>query len=232
MRTDAATDVAEMEMVQEVPQGFAGIDLSALSGVLIDLDNTLYAYDPAHHAGLRAACAHVAHWGPYDLVSREYRAARNAVTDRLRGQGACRSRLFAFQALCESRGEPSPYVLARELDRLYWRVFLETMRVDADALDFLKRCRAAGLPVCVVTDMTAHVQIDKLLALGLTGLIDHLVTSEEVGAEKPDPRMFAAGLAKIGTTQADTIMIGDDCDKDIRGAEAAGLRAVRIVARI
>lgn len=218
-------------MVQETLRGFAGIDLSTLSGVLIDLDNTLYAYDPAHRAGLHAACARVAHWGPYEVVSKEYRAARDAVTARLRGQGACRSRLFAFQSLCEGRGEAAPYVLARELDRIYWRSFLDAMRVDGEAMNFLKRCKHLGLPVCVVTDMTAHVQVDKLLALGLSGLIDHLVTSEEVGIEKPDPRMFAAGLAKIGVTAAAAIMIGDDHDKDIKGAEAAGLRAVHYAAR-
>lgn len=165
------------------------------------------------------------------MIAKEYRAARQAVTDRLRPQGACRSRLFAFQALCEQRGETAPYLLAHELDAIYWRTFLDAMTMDAEALDFLYRCKQAALPVCVVTDMTAHVQIEKLQSLGLTDLINHLVTSEEVGAEKPDPRMFAAGLAKLGVEAAGAMMIGDDYDKDVRGAERCGLRASYIMAR-
>ena len=207
---------------------FPSINLSMFRGVLIDLDNTLYSYDPAHRVGLRAAFEAAGDWGAFDPFAAEYRAARDAVTARLKGQGSCRSRLFAFQSMCEARGVAHPYVLARELAKTYWRAFVAAMRPDPDAVEFLRRCRSDQIPVCVVTDMTAEIQIDKILSLGLIDLIPHLVTSEEVGAEKPDPRMFEAGLAKIGVQANEAVMVGDDLKKDVLGASAIGVRTAMI----
>ena len=45
--------------------------------------------------------------------------------------------------------------------------------------------------------MQARFQIKKLEKLKLSKKIDFLVTSEEVGVEKPDLRIFSSALAKL-----------------------------------
>lgn len=208
---------------------FPDIPIQQCSGVLIDLDDTLYGYDLRHKSALDDVHSTYFADFPKERFFTLYRSARNLVTKRLSPQGACRSRLLAFQYIFEELGKDRPFVRAYEADCLYWNSFIQNMTCAPQALAFLERCKNAGLPVCVVSDMTTHVQIRKLEQLGLTGHIKYLVTSEEVGAEKPDPRMFREGMRKLGISRPqDTIMIGDSPSKDIQGAETLGIPAYLI----
>jgi putative hydrolase of the HAD superfamily len=47
--------------------------------------------------------------------------------------------------------------------------------------------------------------------------------SSEVGAEKPDPRLFSAALERVGRAPAETLHVGDDPVRDIYGAARLGL---------
>ncbi|ABS15456.1 HAD family hydrolase [Brucella anthropi] len=203
---------------------FSEISLDGVKGVLTDLDGTLYAYKPCHQYALKTAFEYASYGLEQEAFFNLYRNARNRVTARLASQGAGRSRLFAFQLMGEELGWRAPFLAARELDRIYWQSFIEHMTADQEALRLLERCNDADIPVCVVTDMTVHVQIDKLKRLRLENRITHLVTSEETGVEKPDPRMFEAGLRKLGIGAFEAIMLGDDLRKDIQGASALGIR--------
>ncbi|MGK9041948.1 HAD family hydrolase [Rhizobium sp. SA279] len=221
----SAPQSEKIEQILKQPVEYEDIDVDRYQGILVDLDDTLYRYDPCH----RVALAHCFAENSLGLSERDfnhsYREARNLVTARLYPQGVCRSRLFAFQMMCEDAKVPRPFSAALDLDEVYWTTFLSNMKIDASADAFLIRCAARNLPVCVVTDMTAHVQIKKLHALGIDGAISSLVTSEEIGAEKPDPRMFLTGLEKLGTSTKHTIMLGDSFSKDVQGALAAGIQA-------
>lgn len=64
---------------------------------------------------------------------------------------------------------------------------------------------------------------DQLRALQLP--CDLLVTSEELGAEKPDPAFFDALLARLaGAEPSDVLYVGDRTDNDVLPAIDAGLR--------
>lgn len=207
------------------PVRFAAIAPEAFAAILIDLDDTLYRYAPCHAAGLAAAHAVDPLGLDMGAYAARYRAARDAVTARLAGQGACRSRLLAFQRMAEDLGIARAAARALTLDEAYWAAFIAAMVPHPAAVAFLARCADAAVPLCLVTDMTAAVQIRKIARLGLADTIAHLVTSEEIGAEKPDPRLFHAGLAKLGATPARALMLGDSVEKDVRGALACGITA-------
>lgn len=85
---------------------------------------------------------------------------------------------------------------------------------------------AVDVPVCVVSD-TDRSCLDAAAARhGLT--FAGVVTSEEVGAYKPDRAMFDAGLATLGLPASGVVHIGDSLTCDVRGAAAAGIRAAWI----
>lgn len=208
---------------------YSSIQLSGLRGVLMDLDDTLYDYEKNHEYALKKVHNDLFLGMEYLEFSQLYRAARSAVTRRLSPQGACRSRLFAFQNIFETLVTPQPFVKAYVADELYWDNFIENMVLAPAAEAFLMRCEQMELPICIVSDMTAHVQIRKIERLGLAARIAHLVTSEEVGAEKPDPRMFQAGMHKLGIHRSeDVIMIGDSLEKDVIGAQSLDIMAFQI----
>ena len=45
---------------------------------------------------------------------------------------------------------------------------------------------------------------------------------------KPEPAMFAAGLASLGAAPAEVVMIGDDLDGDVRGAQHSGIAGILV----
>lgn len=209
--------------------GFAQIPIERYDGLLIDLDDTLYSYEPCHRAALKAAFTCYNTGLDARTFAQRYREERNRVTARLKDQGACRSRLFAFQSMGEALGWRQPYNTAFHLNQAYWNAFLSAMKLDPQAYDLLTRCKRYSIPVAVVTDMTAQVQIEKLQRLGLVDLIDHLVTSEEIGHEKPHCLMFEAGLRKIGVRADRALMVGDHKLKDLEGAAALGIDGALII---
>jgi FMN phosphatase YigB (HAD superfamily) len=77
----------------------------------------------------------------------------------------------------------------------------------------------------VSNNHTAEQQ-DKMRATGLGELLDFLVTSEDAGAEKPDPAIFQVALRTADVSAKDAVMVGDVWATDILGARAAGIRAV------
>lgn len=208
---------------------FSEIPLAGCRGVMIDLDDTLYAYEPAHREALARVHTDLFADQPFPLFARAYRAARDRVVERLSPQGVCRSRLLAFLHMFEEARADRSFARAYAADALYWDSFIAVMACDPAAAAFVDRCADAGIPVCVVSDMTTHIQIRKLDRLGLGGRIAHLVTSEEVGAEKPDPRMFQEGMRKLAVTvPGEVLMVGDSLVKDVRGAQALGIPAYLI----
>jgi HAD superfamily hydrolase (TIGR01509 family) len=94
----------------------------------------------------------------------------------------------------------------------------------ADAAPVLAKLRALGLAVGVVSNVGFDFR-PILAAHGLLGLLDGCVLSLEAGTTKPDPRIFAAACAAIGTAPEQTLMVGDHPGAD-GGAAAAGLQAL------
>ena len=211
---------------------FPHVNLDNVEGVLVDIDDTLYPYEPAHQAAITACYEQYLAKTGDDIEASDfniwYRANRSAVTKALSPQGACRSRFFAFQAMLEDKKIPHSYTLAAQLENAYWETFIERMLICDDAKIFLERCRKNDIKVCAVSDMQAQIQIRKLVALGLYPLIDFLVTSEEVGVEKPCKLIFERALQKIMCDPSRTIMIGNSQTKDVDGAKNIGMTAFKV----
>jgi putative hydrolase of the HAD superfamily len=94
-----------------------------------------------------------------------------------------------------------------------------------DAIPALSELRADGHRLVVVSNWDCALP-DWLGPPGLLGLVDGVVTSAEVGVAKPDARVFERALEVAGVAAADAIHVGDSPDNDVRGARAAGIRAV------
>ena len=84
------------------------------------------------------------------------------------------------------------------------------------------------MPVAIVTDGDPMIQRGKLAALDLR--VDVVVFSDELGRDhrKPDPLPFTRALELLGVDAADAVFVGDRPEKDVAGARAAGMRAIRV----
>jgi putative hydrolase of the HAD superfamily len=96
-----------------------------------------------------------------------------------------------------------------------------------DALPALGELRALGLTLVVASNWDCSLP-DWLEPAGITELVDGVVTSAEVGAPKPNPRVFERALAIAGVEPAGALHVGDKVDNDVEGAAAAGVRAILV----
>jgi len=91
------------------------------------------------------------------------------------------------------------------------------------ALDDLRRTHALAL----VTNGASCLQREKLAGSGLAETdFDVVVISGDVGIAKPKPAMFRHALDRLGAAAADAVMVGDSLERDVCGAEAAGIRGI------
>ena len=108
----------------------------------------------------------------------------------------------------------------------YLRRYEAGWQVFADAVPALRRARAAGLTVAVLTNGDEEHQRFKVETLGLADHLDLMIASSVLPAGKPDPRAFAHALDLVGVAAHETLMVGNSLDHDVRGALAAGPHAV------
>jgi 2-haloalkanoic acid dehalogenase type II len=109
------------------------------------------------------------------------------------------------------------------------RMMLEALEFQPypDVLPALGELRERGLTLVVASNWDCSLS-DWLEPAGITELVDGVVTSAEVGAPKPHPRVFERALAIVGVAPSEALHVGDKVDNDIEGAAAAGVRAVLV----
>lgn len=83
-------------------------------------------------------------------------------------------------------------------------------------------------PVGIITNGPSEVQRAKLDLLGINGLVDFVLISEEIGVAKPDPRIFAEALSRAGVGPEEAVFIGDTAEHDILGAQSTGISTIWI----
>ena len=106
---------------------------------------------------------------------------------------------------------------------------LDSIRFSAypDAAPALRELRSSGLRLVVASNWDCSLP-EVLARVGLLELVDGVVASAVVGADKPAAAVFEAALALAGCEAPEAVHVGDSRAKDVDGAEAAGLRAVLI----
>jgi putative hydrolase of the HAD superfamily len=191
--------------------------------VLLDLDNTVYPYEPAHEAALsyvREAMAREFSLPHVDFDT-AFTRAREQVKELLGKTASSHSRLLYFKRTLELIGLGSQLQAALNLEQMYWRTFFAHIEIFDGLTEFLDDLRIAGIPLAVITDLTTQVQLKKIVYLGLDHYLDVVVTSEEAGADKPDARLFNIALEKLAVADRPVWFIGDDAVADMEGARAA-----------
>lgn len=199
--------------------------------VLFDLDNTLYDYESNNQRALKATYKLLRR---YIRISEKrfldlYQASRREVQMELAGTASAHNRVIYFQRLVEKTHKTVDPRIILKLDEVYWDNLLKKMEPFDGVKKFLQDLKKWGYKTAIVSDQTTKVQLRKLHALGLSRWIDVLVTSEEVGSNKPNPIMYLMALNKLGVVKGDVWMVGDNPVRDIEGANALGIETIQVL---
>jgi putative hydrolase of the HAD superfamily len=192
-----------------------------VGGVLLDVGGVLLLPDS------NAIAAHLGNWGVHgtghDHAEVHYRSV--AAFDRS-GDIADYRRKY-----CRLLGVPAGAVEVCAESAAFgmpWTIVVPGVKEALSAL------ADAGVTLVVVSDSDGSVDNQLLSAavaqvgqgpgVTLAGICD----STHVGARKPDPVMFHAGLDVGGLTASTAVMIGDSARCDVAGAHECGIRAVHV----
>ena len=102
------------------------------------------------------------------------------------------------------------------------------------AVETVSAIRQRGLATALVCNAgfttTPHL-LPMLAHYHLAEHLDAMVFSDQERIAKPDPRIFAKALDKIGLAARDCAFVGDNPHTDIAGAQAVGMFAIQVGAK-
>jgi putative hydrolase of the HAD superfamily len=183
--------------------GQAYATIAARHGIEVDPHRT-----EGRFRGAFAAMPPLAFPGAADLPQRELAWWRQVVTAAFEGV-----RFSDFDAFFRDL-----YDYFAQADA--WELF-------ADVQPAVRALQARRIRLGVVSNFDGRL-VTICKGLGLADAFETIVMSGRAGCAKPDPRIFAIALERLGVTATETLHVGDSDREDVTGARAAGLRAVLI----
>jgi len=179
--------------------------------VVFDLDNTLYDYEKpnkiAYQSLVTAICRinNVENKLAVDALS----TGRDKVKKRVGNTAASHSRLL-YLVEAHRILDIRPKVLELlQLEEQFWRVFLSEMELFPGVRDLFAAFKNRRIPLALVTDLTSNIQYQKIFKLGLDGLFDVIITSEEAGGDKITGLPFKLLQETTQISPADSWYFGD-----------------------
>jgi putative hydrolase of the HAD superfamily len=196
--------------------------VKALRAVVFDLYGTLT--DPAvesRRRGLDAELAAVVGADPAAWSA----AMRSSFTARATGAWGPPAQIL--RRLCdELRLDVAPDVFERAVEiRLAHHRRLTAPRPEAERV--VRSLRDHGLRTAVLSDATPEID-ETWRTFELRGWIDVAVFSCRLGRRKPASETYDAVTTRLGVRPQECLYVGDGSSGELRGAERAGMRALRI----
>lgn len=210
------------------------MSVSRFGAVLFDLGGTLVNYklrgtswQQLLRTGLEAG---------YHVLGREkligtlrmdkYLEAMLSVVGPDRGVPLPHRLAFGYQRL----GMTVPATLVQEITGLIWAQVSPLMQVEPQAWPLLAPISRAQVRTAIVSntpwDTPGKWVVPELERLGLDRYIEEFILSGDVHKRKPDPAIFQRALAVLRVSAQQAVLVGEDLQADIAGAQAVGMRAV------
>lgn len=200
---------------------------SDITTIFFDLDDTLFDHMGTARAALAATSAGRAtlHGVPVeDLYARYSELLEELHPQVMTGRiSYLEAREQRFARLLAPYEPGASAAEATQLAEQHYAHYQQLRRPVAGALALLQALKPTH-KIGIITNNRLAEQQEKLRHLGMSALVDALITSEEVGVLKPDPRIYQVALARLGAQAAQAVMVGDNWQADVVGAQAVGIR--------
>lgn len=111
----------------------------------------------------------------------------------------------------------------------YWKLLVELVQVFPGTIEVLQELRNKGFRLALLSDGDGVVRQYKdwrIRKLQLEEYFEVILTSDEIGVNKPNPRLFLEVARRLGVSVHECIMIGDNPPKDLITAKELGIVTV------
>ncbi|MBZ9571143.1 TIGR02253 family HAD-type hydrolase [Methanobrevibacter sp. TMH8] len=110
----------------------------------------------------------------------------------------------------------------------YHNVKFALLRPFPKTMDVLVYLKNKGYKLGVISNGITIKQWEKLVRLDIHYFFDEVITSEEVGSEKPEKKIFEEAMNRMKCTPENSLMIGNKLGIDIMGAVYAGMSGILV----
>ena len=194
--------------------------MSSIRAVLLDMDDTLC--DSEGLTPMRLDAVHEALSDSVDssLLTRVMTEALNWDSVGVEGRFLNRMSRIADQLGLDEDS-------TQFMRGVYNGVLMENLRLYdgvVSTLNWLRKRYKLGL----ITNGPSDLQRGKIDVLELEQYFDCISIGGEVGAYKPDPKIFEHCMTALNVTGSECIFVGDRTESDVVGARTMGMVAIRI----
>lgn len=194
--------------------------------ILFDLDDTLFSLRGCEAQALRntlddaglLARLPTEYAERYAAISSKYWAARTGDGDTQYSRAQVIE--LSWRDFLSHHGLDSGTAAA--LAEQYWMRFCRANALNPGARVVLRRLTAT-YRLGMITNGYSDSQRGRLAAADLLNCFNPLLISEEVGAAKPDIRIFEMALSELGLPPESALYVGDSISHDREGCLRAGI---------
>lgn len=117
-------------------------------------------------------------------------------------------------------------IMGKEMGDYYIEQSPYQKQLFPDTIEILTSLKTKGFHLHIITNGFQKVQLIKIKYSGLAPYFTTILCSDEVGVNKPNSLIFKTALERAKATPETSIMIGDDLQGDVIGAENVGIKGV------
>jgi len=185
--------------------------------ILMDIDDTLFDFQAGNRraVGLLMEELNLASETVFD----EYQAINHACWEALERGEMTQATLHVerFRRFLKTKNrEDDPKAVADRFAEL-----LGQQAIPFPDAERVVKMLSEKVPVVLLTNGITVIQKQRMTLSPIRNWISGMVISQEVGASKPDPKIFE--IALNGLSPKDALMVGDSIPSDVRGANHAGI---------
>ena len=198
--------------------------------VFFDLDRTLWDFEYNSHETLLELCTtyNLRKRGitDYEEFIKKYKIHNEQLWDLYRVDKISQKdlRRERFQRALADYNIIDP-ILAEKIGEDYISVCPKKNKLFPHTIEVLEYL-SEKYSLHIITNGFEKVQHIKLKYSNLEKYFDKIITSEQVGVKKPNPKIFNFALSRAKTTEKESIYIGDDLEVDIIGCQNCEIKGV------
>ena len=189
------------------------MSIPGISGILFDMDGVLINSEPLHEFTLLELSRRFGRQFESNSELQQFKGLPENSVARLFRQ--------LFPSLTLAPGE----ITRLRLEQL--RANFHGVQMIEGALEFVKRCKAAGLRVGLTTSAAQSIQELAFEAFQLSGYFDAIITGEDIQRGKPDPEPYLLTAEKL-CLPTSACMVIEDAISGVLSGKAAGSFVVGI----
>jgi 2-haloacid dehalogenase len=190
--------------------------------ILFDADNTLFDFDRAAAEALRQTIE--AHGHAFESHHVESYGAVNARYWQAFERGEIDQATLRVERFAEFLRSVSIHSVAARDFSVDYEVNLGGCSYLLEGAEAILETLRPHVEMALITNGLQNVQRPRLANSPIARFFADTIISEEVGAAKPDPRIFAIAFERMGSPEPSQVLIvGDSLSSDIKGGSDFGI---------